>query len=232
ERVRKSASSRSEWVNDAPTVSSSARASARPRSTPAWKARSISSAEGPGGGAAAASGAAAAGGGPKGPKTFGTASASGAKLDDDIALARAERDPLLGIEAARRRHDAGLRLLDVLQADRPHQAHVLLEDLHRALREVAEQLLAHGRARGLERQHEVVARDLLEQHLHAAVVEAEQVLEGEHQPADGLGHLRRARLQVREDARLDRLVGDVQDVRGQLGAEGAGARCCPPEALD
>src|SRR5439155_16278718 len=49
--------------------------------TPAWKARSISSAEGPGGDAAAASGiAAAGGGGPKGPKTFGTASASGAKL--------------------------------------------------------------------------------------------------------------------------------------------------------
>src|SRR5206468_12209328 len=82
-----------------------------------------------------------------------TAPGENCGLDDDIALARAERDPLLGIEAARRRHDAGLRLLDVLQADRPHHTHVLLEDLHRALREVAEQLLAHGGARGLERQH-------------------------------------------------------------------------------
>src|SRR5207249_2871490 len=104
--------------------------SVRPRSRPARNARSISSAGAPSAGAAAGS----AGGGPKDRKTFGTASASGAKLDDDIALAPAERDPLLRIEAAGRRHDARLRLLDVLQADRPHHAHVLLQDLHRALR--------------------------------------------------------------------------------------------------
>src|SRR5439155_27125111 len=63
------------------------------------------------------------------------------KLDDDIALVRTERDPQLRIEAARRRHDPRLRLLDVLQAHRSHHAHVLLQDLARALREVAEDLL-------------------------------------------------------------------------------------------
>src|SRR5262249_24361299 len=194
---------------------------------PAWNARRSSSPGSP-----AASTAADSTDPPTGPsvpglsgrnsRTSDTTPPSGTKLDDIAASAHRQRDPPLPGQAPRHAHDALLRLLHVAQLHRAHLAHVVLHDLGGALGDVGEYLVAHGRARRPERQDEVLARHLLQQVLHVAVLEPEHVLEAEHQVADRLGELGRGLLEVAEDARLDGPVGHVQDVGGALGAAGAG----------
>src|SRR5207302_707460 len=167
-------------------------------------------------GSASATGTAPSSSGRKTDASGAPASGANVASDKGVLPAPAERDLLLLLEAADDADDVRLRLLDVLQPHRSHAAHVLLQDLRRALRDVAEDLVAHRRARGLEGEHQVLARDLLEHHLHAAVVEADQVLEREHEVPDAVGDVGHVGLELREDARLELAVGAVQDLGGEL----------------
>src|SRR5439155_222082 len=167
--------------------------------------------------------AAAAGGPPRG---------ANSGSDKGVLPAAAEGDLLLLLEPAHDADDVRLRLLDVLQAHGAHAAHVLLQDLGGALRDVAEDLVAHGRARGLEGQHQVLARDLLQHHLHAAVVEPDEVLEGEHEVADVLGDLGHLGIELCEDTALEVLVGRVQDLGGELRPFELAGLPDPAESLD
>src|SRR5262249_45078813 len=117
--------------------------------------------------------------------------ASGTNSDDGIVGSAAQVDLLLLSEPPRDRDDVRLRFLDVLETDRPHGAEVVLEDLDGARRHVAEYLVLHHLARGLEAEQQVLARQLLQERLHAAVVEAAQVLERQHEVTDVLRQLGR-----------------------------------------
>ena len=67
---------------------------------------------------------------------------------------------------------------------------------------------------------EVLLVDLLEHHLDRAVVELDDVLEGEQQQADLLGELAVGLRQLVEHVALGRAVGVVEDVGQRLDATG------------
>ena len=79
--------------------------------------------------------------------------------NEDIVRASARDHELaVGLEVAHGGDDALLRRLDVLQAHRPRRAQVLAQDLGGAARDVGEDLLGERRARGLEREQQILAR--------------------------------------------------------------------------
>src|SRR5690348_12160870 len=88
------------------------------------------------------------------------------------------------LETADGAYDAALRLLDDGEPLRRLVLHLLEEHLGAALRHVAEDLLLDLLRDAAQRHREVLLVDVLQDELHAAVVELDDVLEDEEQHPD------------------------------------------------
>ncbi len=85
--------------------------------------------------------------------------------------------------------DLLLRRLDIAHPHRAHVLHVFRDKLGRALGHVLENLLLELFAGRLESQRQLLIVDLLEHRLNSLVVDQQNVLEDEHQPANLLDQI-------------------------------------------
>ena len=129
-----------------------------------------------------------------------------------------EGDPSLLFESASDLDDLVLGVLDVGEFDGPHDLELLLDHLRGTGRDGLEHLLAHGGARGLEREGEDVVADLLHDALHASVVDILKILEDEHELSDVLGESGIDLFDLSDDLPLGGLVEGVEDLGDGLDA--------------
>src|SRR5919199_2644338 len=157
--------------------------------------------------------------GAAGPRELTTATASARKrLDKDVLAATLHDDLFRVLEPAHDVDDALLGFLDLAQANRPADLHLLLERLRGASRLVPEDALLEFLARAAHRQRQVLAVDLAQHALQGAVVQAHQVVEDEHQLANLGSQLAVGAIEVLQDLLLRASVDRGQHVDQELGA--------------
>ncbi len=150
-----------------------------------------------------------------------------------IALAGVDLDLAFAFEAADDLDDTALRGLDVLELERAHETHFLVDRLGGALGDAGEERVLELVAGGLERDCEVAHVDLAKNLLEAGNIEPAEILEGEHLLADAGAELRVAFLEGDEERLADVLVERVEQLGGELHSTGLaeGARGLGTNAL-
>src|SRR5919199_2955682 len=157
--------------------------------------------------------------GAAGPRELTTATASArSRLDKDVLAAALHDDLFRVLQATHDVDDALLSFLDLAQADRPANLHLLLERLRGARRLVAEDALLQFLARAAHGQRQVLAVDLAQHALEGAIVQANQVVEDEHQLANLGCQLAVGAIQVLQDLLLSAAVDRGQHVDQELRA--------------
>src|SRR5918994_1768448 len=140
--------------------------------------------------------------------------AASAALGDEfiLAVASPDHDRLGLLELADLGDDAALGLLDDAAQLRRLVLDLLEQHLGRALRHVGHDLVADLLGHAAKREREVLLVDVLEQDLHAAVVELDDVLEDEEHHPDLLGEIDVGLRELVEHVALGPAVGAVEDV--------------------
>src|SRR6266851_630783 len=148
-----------------------------------------------------------------------TATASARRRLDKDVLATALDHDLFGIfQSTHDVDDALLGLFDLAQAHRATDFHLFAQCLRRARRLIAEDPFLQLFACTAHRQRQVLAVDLAQHALQRAVVQANQIVEDEHQLADFGGQLGVGAVQEFEDLLFSAPVDRGQHVDQELGA--------------